>query len=92
MARNRVAAALFLCAAFGLSAMWFVFLFVAQPQGLPTAAAASQAALFAFTQSPAPWFFALMAICPLVLIALAFAAWRAPTPARGARAAAQCGS
>jgi len=78
---KRIASALFLCSALGPLGVWLILLFGAVPAHQSALQHAAYMAAFAFSESQAPWFFALLALLPLVFIFLAVAAWRAPADA-----------
>jgi hypothetical protein len=81
VAPNRIASALFACSALGPLGIWFIMLFTATPTRQSLFQSASETLAFAFTASPAPLFFVLLALLPLVFCFLAIAAWRAPASA-----------
>lgn len=86
IASNRIASALFTCAAFAPLGVWFIYLFVATPMNQAVWQSALQSAVYVFSaESPAPWFFVALAALPLAFAFLAFAAWRAPASAWGVK-------
>ena len=76
ISRHKIASALFALSALGPLGIWYVLLFHAIPQSQTPLGHAASLTAYVFTQSEAPWFFVVLTLAPLLLLALSASYWR----------------
>src|SRR5215216_3761097 len=79
ISRRRISSVLFAVSALGPIGVWYVLVFNAVPPRQTPLEHAAFLTAYVLTQSEAPWFFALLALAPLPLLALSASYWRERT-------------